>query len=433
MSLMTIALLGIIIMLCCVLLGVNIGLSMAVVGFFGYSAVRNFPAAIAILGQYSVSSSMTYTMTVIPLFVLMGNFAFHSGISDDLFLSSRIWFGRIKGSIAYAAIMACALFGAICGSLAATTATMSKVAKPIMSEHKYKDEVIGGTLACGGTLGVLIPPSTIFIIYGVMTEVSIGKLFAAGVMPGIVMAICFCGVIVLWTKKDKDACPAGRSYSMKEKAISLKGFVGMFIVFFIVLGGMFSGTVSVTEAAALGALVTFVIMFIRRRITGFTLKESFLETIVTTGMVMLNIVGANIFGNFMSVTNLPINLANGIMAMNMSPIMVIVIIIVIYGVLGCIMDILALVILSLPIFMPIIDILGFDKVWFGVLIVMITNLGSITPPVGLSCYVASGVMEMPLGKVFRGAVPFLMAFAVSFALICAFPGISLWLPGLVVG
>lgn len=433
MSLTLIAVLGIVIMLLLIFLGVNIGLSMFIIGFAGYAFIINTNAAFTVLGQFSTSSAMNYTMTVIPLFVLMGNFAFHSGISDDLFNTSRILFGRVHGGLAYAGILACALFGAICGSLAATTATMSRVARPIMKKYNYKDEVVGGTMSCAGTLGTLIPPSTPFILYGIMTETSIGRLFAAGVVPGILMAICFCGVIFLWCKKDPEACPAGEPYPMTVKLKSLKGYLGMFILFALVLGGMFSGITSVTEAAALGAFLAFVLMLLRRKCTRAALKACLFDTLSTVGMVMLTIVGAGMFGTFLTVTGMPVNLAKWIEGLNASPMMVVIVIIIIYGIMGCVMDMIALMLLSLPIFVPIFKAMGIDFVWFGVVMIMIMNMGAVTPPVGLSCYVASGIMEIPLGKVFRGAVPFLLAFLVAFILVVAFPRLSLWLPSLIRG
>lgn len=430
MDLVLVAVIGIIIMLILIFSGANIGLCMFIVGFLGYAYVRNWDGAMSMLKTYTVSSSMSYTMTVIPLFVLMGQFAFHSGISDDLFRSSRVWFGKRRGALAHASVMACALFGAICGSLSATTATMSRVAKPIMKEHGYKDEVIGGTLACAGSIGTLIPPSTPFILYGIMAEVSIGSLFAAGVMPGILMALCFMGVIYVWGKIDKTAIPAGESYSLKEKLKSLRGFLGMLVLFGLVLGGMFSGLFSVTEAAAIGAVAAFLIMVIRKRFNWKGFKESMQDTIVTVGMVMLNIVGASVFGCFLTVTNLPTELAVWIKSLSVSPAVIVFIIILIYGIMGCIMDTLALILLSIPIFMPVIKMFGLDPVWFGVILVMIMNLGAVTPPVGLSCYVASGVTEIPLNKVFKGAMPFLLAFLISFIIVVLFPGLSLWLPSL---
>ncbi|MDR3295134.1 MAG: TRAP transporter large permease [Clostridiales Family XIII bacterium] len=428
-----VAIAGIAIMLGLIFLGVNIGLSMFIIGFCGYAYVLNFHAALSSLGNFSTGSSMSYTMTVIPLFVLMGNFAFHSGISDGLFTTTRTLFGRMRGSLAYASIVACALFGAICGSLAATTATMSRVARPVMSKNGYKDEIIGGTLAVSGTLGTLIPPSTPFIIFGLMTETSIGKLFAAGVMPGIVMAICFCLTVFITGQKDKNAFPAGEVYTLKQKLVSLKGFIGMFILFFLVLGGIFSGITSVTEAAAIGALVSLIFLILRHRLNKTNFFGSLLDTIKTLGMVMITLVGAGVFGTFLTITKLPTNLASWVETLNVSPVVVILIILILYALLGCVMDTLALMILSVPIFVPIISALGYDVIWFGVIIVMIMNMGAVTPPVGLSCYVASGVMKIPLSKVFRGVVPFLLAFIVSLIIVLAFPQIALWLPNLVRG
>ncbi|MBQ9032071.1 MAG: TRAP transporter large permease [Parasporobacterium sp.] len=428
MNLTLLAIIGIVIMLILILSGANIGLCMIITGILGYAVVRDWNGALTMVKTYLVSNSMSYSMTVIPLFVLMGQFAFYSGISDDLFNSTRIWFGKKSGGMAYAGVVSCGLFGAICGSLAATTATMSKVAYPIMKKHNYKDEIIGGTMASAGVLGPLIPPSTPFILYGLTTSVSIGKLFAAGILPGIVQALCFCIVIAIWCRRDKELCPAGESYPIKEKLKALKGFLGMAVLFALVLGGMFSGLCSVTEAAALGCTIAFIILLVRRRFTWSSFKTAVLETISTTGMVMINVVGAGIFGCFLTVTGLPQALANWVLANDFPGWLVILVILVVFAVFGCIMDTLALMLLAVPIFLPLLQALGFDLIWFGALIVMIMNLGAVTPPVGLSCYVAAGVMNMPLNKVFKGAAPFLLGIAGAILVVAFIPALSTWLP-----
>ena len=432
---MLLAIIGLITMLVLLFLGMNIGLAMFLVGFVGYACVMNWNwgAALAILRTYTVSSAMNYTMSVIPLFVLMGQFAFRSGISNDLFRSTRTLFGRVPGGLAYTGIVSCGLFGAICGSLGATTATMCSVAKPVMRENHYDDALIGGTLACGGTLGTLIPPSTSFILYGIMASTSIGSLFAAGVMPGILMAICFCGVIAIWTKLHPNAAPGARAFTMKEKLIALKGFVPMVLLFAIVLGGMFTGLFSVTECAAVGAFVAFLFMLIRKQATWENIKASLIETVESMGMCMIVLQGANILGCFLSVTNLPTTLASWVNSLAVPHVVVVALIILIYALLGCIMDTLAVVVLTVPIFLPIMLSFGYDPVWFGVIIVMVMNMGAVTPPVGISCYVAAGSLkDIPLTTVFRGAIPFLLAFLVAFVLVVLFPQISLWLPSMTV-
>ena len=432
-SLMLLAIIGLIGMLVLMFMGMNIGLSMFLVGFVGYACVMNWnwAAAFAMLRTNTVSNAMNYTMSVVPLFVLMGQFAFRSGISNDLFRSTRKLFGRVPGGLAYTGVISCALFGAICGSLGATTATMCSVAKPIMRENEYDDALIGGTLSCGGTLGTLIPPSTPFILYGIMASTSIGSLFAAGVVPGILMAICFCAVIAIWTKIHPNAAPGSRSYTMKEKLQALKGFVPMVLLFGIVLGGMFTGYFSVTECAAVGAAVAFIFMVIRRQATWANIKASLIETVESMGMAMIILAGANILGCFLSITNLPNNLANWVNSLTVPHVMIIAVIILIYAFLGCIMDTLAAVVLTVPIFLPIIKSFGYDPIWFGVIIVMVMNMGAVTPPVGISCYVAAGTMkDIPLTTVFKGALPFLLSFLVAFIIIVAFPQLSLWLPSI---
>ena len=427
------ALLGIAFMLILLISGANIGLSLLLVGVIGYSIIRDFNSAIVLLRNSFISSTLNSTYIVIPLFMLMGTFAWKSGVSDDMFNAAKVWFGRTKGGIAYAAVVACAAFGAICGSMQATTVTMCNVGKPIMKENKYKEELIGGTLACGGTLGTLIPPSNNFILYGVIAEVSIGSLFAAGVIPGILMATLFCATIFVWTKLDLEAAPGSCAYSMREKLKSTKGFIPMVLLFALVLGGMFSGLLSMIEAAAAGAFVAFLFMFLRRKCTWRVLRNCLLDTVVATGMTMVALSGATIFGAFLTITNMPTNLANAVAALTLPPWLIIAIIIVLFAIMGCFIDTITIIILTVPIFLPIIQALGYDPIWFGVIMCLVANLGVITPPMGVICYVASSTLDIPLGKVFKGATYYIVAFAITFVLIVMFPQLALWLPGLILG
>lgn len=418
-----------------ILLGSNIGLSMFAVGFVGYAMVRNWSAAIAILRTNLLSSAMNYAMVVVPLFVLMGQFVFYAGISDGLFNATRTLFGRKPGGLAYAGIVSCTAFGAICGTLNATTATMCAVAKPIMREHKYKDSLIAGTLACGGTLGTLIPPSTPFILYGVIAEQSIGKLFAAGVVPGIIMAICFCGCIFVQTKLDPEIAPGTEEgFTIMEKVKAMKGFIPILLLFGIVVVGMFTGIFSVNESAAMGAFAAFLFLVFRGRCTKDVLLKCLKETVLTTGMTVVIIGGANIFGCFLTITHMPSNLASWIATLPLPPVLIIAVIIIIYAIMGCFVDALSMIMLTTPIFLPVITALGYDPIWFGVIVVMVLNLGAITPPVGAACFVATGALkDIPLTTVFKGALPFLWAFLISFLIVVLFPQICLWLPTLSVG
>lgn len=436
MDLTLLAVLGIVAMIVMIALGVHIGMAMFITGFVGYAlATGNLTSAFVTLRTYTFTSAMNYTLSVVPLFVLMGQFVFYAGISDDLFRASRTLFGRTPGGLAYASIFSCAAFGAICGTLGATTATMCSVAKPIMRDHRYDDRLIGGTLSTGGTLGTLIPPSTPAIMYGVMAEVSIGKLFAAGAIPGVIMAICFCGVVFVWTKVNPNCAPGTQEgFTIGEKLRASVGFLPIIIVFMIVIVGMFSGLFSITESAAMGALVSFLFMLFRRKVNLANLKNCFEETIVTVGSSLIIIIGANVFGCFLTITNMTTQLANWTVSLHMSPVLIIGVIILIYAVMGCFMDCVAMIMLTVPIFLPVVRELGFDPIWFGVIVVMVLNLGAVTPPVGASCFVACGVMkDIPLTTIYKGVVPFLIAFAVAFLIVTLFPQTALWLPTLTVG
>ena len=428
MSPIVLGVIGIAVMILLILCGFRIGLVMFLVGFVGYGfATGSFTAALVMLRTYSFSSTMNYTLAVVPLFVLMGQFVFHAGVSDDLFLSSKKIFGRTPGGLAYAGIFSCAAFGAICGTLGATTATMCSVAKPIMREHRYSDKLIGGTLSVGGTLGTLIPPSTPMILYGVIAEISIGKLFAAGAIPGVLMAICFCAVVFIWTKLNPSVAPGSEEgYSLKEKLIALKGFVPIVLLFAIVIIGMFSGVFSVTESAAAGVIVAFLFMVIRKRANWSSIKQSLVESMMAVGSSLLIIVGANVFGCFLTITGLTTALANFVISLDISRYAVITVIILIYAVMGCFIDCVAMIVLTVPIFLPVIRTLGFDPVWFGAIAVMVLNLGAVTPPVGASCFIASGVMkDIPLTTIYKGVIPYLVAFFVAFILVVIFPQLAL--------
>lgn len=432
MSLNMIAGLGMLALIALLLLGMNIGLCMFLVGFVGYAVALNFKAALGILMTSTVTNAMTYSFSVIPLFILMGQFAFRAGLSDGLFEAANTWFGRVKGGLCLATIVACATFGAICGSLAATAATMAVVAMPEMRKRNYDAGLSVGCIAAGGTLGTLIPPSTPFILYGIIAQESIGKLFSAGIVPGILMAVCFCGVAMFQIWRNPEMAPAGTQFTMKQKLVSLKGCIPIVLLFGSSIGGMFTGIFSATEAAGVGAFLSFVFLIIMRRATWENIKDALIETLKTSGMTLCIVLGAYMLGYFLAVTKLPMNLAGWVAGLAVPPIFVIAVIILIYAVMGCFMDGLAMTLLTVPIFLPIIKGLGYDPIWFGVVIVMVQNLGAITPPVGMSCYVVAGaVKDVPLMTVFKGTAPMIFAFMIAFILVVSFPQLSLWLPNLV--
>ena len=412
----------------------NIGIAMIVVGFVGYGLVTNWDAAFGILKSVPFSQGMTYSFVVCPMFILMGQLAYHSGISSSLFDTANKWLSGLRGGLAMASIVACALFGAICGSLAATAATMAIIALPEMRRHNYDDSLSTGTIAAGGTLGVLIPPSTTFIMYGIIAEESIGQLFASGVGPGILCALLFCITIAIQVKLKPSLAPAAEKYSMKEKIRSLKGCIPLVLLFGIVIGGMFSGFFSATEASGIGVLVALLFMIVNRTFTWQKIKIALMDTVKTTAMTMFIVIGAYVFGYFLAITQLPQNLARIVESLAVNRYLVVAVILLIYAVMGCIMDGLAMVLLTAPIFLPIIKSLGFDPVWYGAMMVLIMNLGNITPPVGLTVYVVGGACkDVPLQKIFKGALPMCLPILATVILCIVFPQIVMFIPNLLHG
>ncbi len=409
-----------------------VAFAMAVVGFVGFAVVVNPHAAVSVLTFDLYKTFASYSLTVIPLFVLMGQVAFHGGISRRLFDAAYHWLGPLPGGLAMATVGACTAFGAICGSGPATSATMALVALPEMKRYKYSMELACGAVASGGTIGMMIPPSVVFIVYAIMTEQSIGQLFIAGVMPGLVTALLFCIVIYLQCKRRPELGPAAPSSSWKAKVLSLRGAWETLVLFVAVMGGMFLGYFTPTEGAAIGAAGTIVITALRRKLSFRMLVQSLKETLRTSVMVMIIVAGAVVFGHFLAVTQIPFAMANWLGGLALPGWAIMVLIVIFYLIAGCFVDALALVLLTIPIFYPVVTNLGFDPIWFGVMIVLVTQMGTITPPVGVCVYVVSGIeRDVPLETIFRGSIPFLLALIVVAILLILFPSIALFLPGLV--
>ena len=440
MTSLTIGIIGIIVFMVLIFLGMNIGLALLLVGFVGYAAVVNPVAALALLRTDPATQASTYSFMVVPLFILMGNFAYHAGLSGGLYDCANKWLNRLPGSLACATVAACAGFGAICGSCAATCATMGTISIPEMRKYGYNDRLATGSIAMGGTLGILIPPSTPMIIYCIMvTEASIGALFIAGILPGILMAVLCMATIIIQVIANPSLAPRGQRYTWRERFKSLRGLIGVVILFGAVLGGMFSGFVSVNQAAAIGAFLALIIMavnmVIRKEFTWKGFYEKFRDamwtTIRTFAMTFLIIIGASVFCKFLTITKIPMTLANYIGSLNVSRYVIIAFMTVIYLFLGMIMDELPMIMLTVPIFWPIASSLGFSPIWFGIFIIMSMELGAISPPVGLNCFIISGVAkDVPLSTIYKGAVPFMLTVFVGIAIMCAFPQIATFLPSL---
>ena len=428
---MTEALLGFVAIFGLALLRMPLAFSMGLVGIVGIGLTRGWNPALASTAQVVYETGFAYTLSVIPLFILMGNFVARAGLAHELFAAAEAFIGHFRGGLAHATVAACAGFGAICGSSIATAATMSKVAYPSMKKLGYSDTLSTGVIAAGGTLGIMIPPSTIMVIYGIITETNIGKLFAAGVIPGLLTAILMMVAIVYLTSRDPEHAPAGKRHTWPERWAALRGIWGVAVLVVVVLGGIYGGLFTATEGAGFGAAGAFLFALARRRLTWAILMQVLVESARTTAMLFTLIIAATIFANFVNFTSMPGDLKDWIVGLKVSPVMIITAMMLIYVVLGTVMEELTMVLLTIPLFFPIVTALGFDPVWFGVLIVMIVQIGLISPPVGMNMLVINTLLpKVGLGKIFRGCWPFTVVMVAVLALLIAFPQLSMWLPSL---
>ena len=408
-----------------------IGLAMALVGFIGLSFLVGVEAGIHILGITPLAEGSSYTLSVIPLFVLMGQFAYISGISADIYRTVYCWMGQYRGGLAMATVMACAGFAAVCGSSLATGATMGMVAIPEMDKYKYDPRLSTGCVAAGGTLGILIPPSIGFIIYGILTEESIGKLFMAGLLPGILLAVLFMAAIYIQCRLHPAMGPSGECTLWGTKIRSLGGTWGMLLLFCIVMGGIYFGVFTPTEAAGVGAFGAFLFALFNRKLNWQSFVQCLMETGKTTAMIFLIIIGANIFSTFLGLARIPMGLADFISGLALPRMVILAGIILIYIILGCIMDCYAIMILTIPIIFPVIQAMQFDPIWFGVLMVIVLEVGLITPPVGLNVFVIKAAApDVPLTVIFQGIWPFLIAALLAIVLLTVYPQIALFIPSL---
>ena len=427
-------LIGLAAMLALAFLRLPIALAMGVVGIVGYAYMRdwNFTIAFAVAQTKIYETGRNYTLSVVPLFILMGNFVTRAGMSQELFRAAYAFIGHLKGGLAMATILACAGFGAICGSSIATAATFAKVAYPSMRRFGYKDTLAAGAIASGGTLGILIPPSTILVLYGVFTETNIGLLFAAGVLPGILAASLLCLAVrwVVW--RDPAAGPPGERSSWRERAVALKGVWAVVLLFVFVIGGIYAGLFTATEGAGMGAFGAMAFALWRRALSWQTLYAALVESGRTTAMLFMILIGALMFADFVNITTMPGDLKDFVTRFQVEPIMVVFAICAIYVILGTAMEELSMILLTLPVFFPLVVSLGFDPIWFGILVVTVVEIGLISPPVGMNLFVLKTLLpQVSTGSVFRGVLPFMTADVIRLAILITFPIISLWLPSLV--
>jgi len=427
-----IGIIGIIILVLVLVSQMPVAFSLILIGLGGFIYLVSTSAGLTMAAKEIYESFSSYSLSVLPLFILMGAIAFNAGMSRKLYYTTHQWLGQLPGGLAIATIGGCAGFAAICGSSAATAATMSTVAIPEMKRYNYDPAFSTGSVAAGGTLGVLIPPSVVLIIYGIQTEQSIGRLFFAGILPGILQATLFIITIYVLASLRPHLGPRGPRTSLKQKFASLSGVFDMLLLFALVMGGLYAGWFTPTEAGGIGAIGALMIAFVRRDLTKEGFSTAITDTIRTTCMALLILTGAVIFGRFMTVSNIPLVLAAWVTELPLPNVAILIVVLLIYLLGGCFMDGLPFMMLTIPIFYPVALALDLDPIWFGIVITLMTEFGAITPPVGINVYVISGVdKDTPPETTFKGIVPFLLPLVACIALLVAFPQIALFLPSLI--
>lgn len=423
---------GICLLLVLFLIKVPIAFAMALVGFAGFAFLSDPESAYNLLAQDFYETFSNYNLSVIPMFILMGSFAFASGISERLYTTTYTWVGALRGGLTMATVLACAGFAAISGSTAATAATMGKIALPEMRKYKYDNTLSTGTVASAGTLGILIPPSTVLIVYGILVEESIGRLFVAGIIPGVLLSIFFVATVFILCLRNPKLGPPGESTAWIDKIKATGGIIEAVILFALAIGGLFMGWFSPTQAGAIGAGGALLIGIIRRKLTWKTFFDAGKDGLRTGCMVLFIIAGATVFGHFLAISTIPFLLADWVGNLPIHAMAIMGVILFIYFIGGFFMDSMALIVVTVPIFFPIVQRLGFDPIWFGVLIVLVAEMGVITPPVGVNVFVIKGIApDIPLHIIFKGIFPFLAALIILTIIIMFIPQIATFLPDMV--
>ena len=429
MSTDAVAIIGFVSLFALMLLRVPVGMAMGLVGVTGFGYLVGGGPALKMVGQTSMRTVTDYNFAVVPMFLLMGSFASTSGMSRELFRGANAFMGHLRGGLGIATIAACGGFAAICGSSVATAATFSRVAYPEMRRFGYPQSFSTGVIAAGGTLGIMIPPSTVFAVYGLITEQDVGKLFIAGVLPGALAVSMYMITITIIGAVRPGFLPAGKRASSAERIAALKEIWATMLLFIFVIGGIYGGLFTATEAAGMGAAGAFLIGIVRRRLSGPDIRRSLLEATRTTAAVFTVLIGALLFGYFLTVTQTPQKVTAFLTGLGLGRYGVLALIMLLYLVLGCLMDALAMIILTVPIIFPLIITLGFDPIWFGVLIVMTVELGLIHPPVGMNIFVIKSVVEdVRISTIFYGVLPFIITDILRLIILIAFPIIALYLP-----
>ncbi|MDG1532781.1 MAG: TRAP transporter large permease [Paracoccaceae bacterium] len=428
---MTVALIGFAAVLLLAFMRMPLGLALGLVGVIGFGELSSYRAAMASASRLVIDSGQSYGLSVVPLFILMGLMVERGGMARELYRAAFVFLGHKKGGLAMSTICACGMFSAICGSSLATAATMSKVSMPEMRRYKYKDSLATASIAAGGTLGILIPPSVILVIYGLITNASVGKLFIAGMLPGLVGVMFYLGAVKYVVWRSPDAGPAGERSNWGDRLRALRDVWTTLGLFIFVIGGIYVGAFTPTEAAGMGAAGAIAIAYARGVLTWKVVLSVARETTLTTAKLFMVLFGALIFSNFVNRAGLPDGLINIVNSFDVSPMGVIIVILLIYLVLGCVFESLSMILLTVPIFAPVVQGLGFDLIWFGILVVVATEISLITPPIGLNVFVLKGVLkDVSVKTIFVGVTPFWIADIFRLALLVSIPAISLWLPSL---
>ncbi len=413
------------------LLRVPLAFAMGFVGFVGLGLMRGWQASAASAAQVIYESGFAYTLSVVPLFILMGNLVARAGLAHELFRAAEAFVGHVRGGLAHATVIACAGFGAICGSSIATAATMSKVAYPSMQRLGYADYLSTGAIAGGGTLGIMIPPSTIMIIYGIVTETNIGRLFAAGILPGLLCAAMMMGAVAFITWRDPKAGPAGQRSTWRQRGVAVRGIWGVALLVLLVLGGIYGGVFTATEGAGIGASGAFAFALLRGKLTLKAMADTLVESARTTAMLFAILIAAMMFAGFVNFTSMPSDLKDWVLSLGLPPLAIVGAMMLIYVLLGTIMEELSMVLLTIPVFFPIVVQLGFDPVWFGVLIVLVVQIGLISPPIGMNLFVLNSLLKgVAMAQIFRGVWLFVAALIVALLLVLEFQSLALRLPSL---
>jgi len=424
----TLGLIGFAVCIALIFLRVPVAIAMGVTGAVGFGLTNGWDSVAFILGKVPFDTVFPYDLSVVPLFVMMGVFAGHAGLSRSLYNCVAAFVGQLRGGLALATIGACALFGAICGSSLATAATLGRVALPEMKRLNYNDSLAAASIAAGGTLGVMIPPSIIFVIYALMTEQSIGKLFLSGILPGILGIALYWGAVYWTTLRNPAAGPAGPRLSWAEKFTSLRNVWKVAALFALVLGGMYFGWFTPTEAAAVGAAGAILLAWIGGQINRVMLKQCMIETTTTSAMIFMILIGANIFNFFVEATGFTQATVEWVQTQGFNRWTVMLILMLFYILLGCFLDSISMILLTISAVYPLITTLGFDPIWFGVMVVTVAEIGMITPPVGMNLFVLQGTCGIPMGTIVRGITPFVFADVIRLLLLCLFPWIATWIP-----